>query len=269
MFNAIIWNVDPEIFSIGSLSVRYYGLLFAMAFVTGYVIMQRYFRRDGLGTKELDLLATYVFFATLIGARLGHCLFYEPEYYLKNPIEILMVWHGGLASHGAAIAIILALFLYSRKTKIPVLNILDRVVIVVALGGFFIRMGNLFNSEIYGHETTLPWGMVFIRAGEAVPKHPTQIYEAVAALIIFIGLHRLFIKKYKQLSEGFIFSLFLIALFTFRFFIEFIKEPQVAREATMMLNMGQWLSLPFVLFGLLLLVYFYQRDGYLIKKDRA
>jgi prolipoprotein diacylglyceryl transferase len=160
-----------------------------------------------------------------------------------------------LASHGAAIGIIIALLLFSRKEKKTFLWTIDRVVIVVALAGFFIRMGNLMNSEIYGIETTLPWGFIFARWGETVPKHPTQIYEALSYLVIFILLWPIYLKKTTQLKHGFIFGLFLVLLFTVRFFIEFIKEPQVGFEETMMLNMGQILSLPFILLGAYMLYY--------------
>jgi prolipoprotein diacylglyceryl transferase len=190
---------------------------------------------------------------TVIGARLGHCLFYEPEYYLSNPLLILKVWEGGLASHGAAVGILLALYLLSRKIKKPYLWILDRVVIVVALAGFCIRMGNLMNSEIYGNVTNLPWGFIFARENETLAKHPTQIYEGLSYLAIFFLLYFIFIRKAKSLKPGYIFGLFLILLFSVRFIIEFIKEPQVGFEANMALNMGQLLSIPFILTGFYLL----------------
>jgi prolipoprotein diacylglyceryl transferase len=185
----------------------------------------------------------------IIGARLGHCLFYEPEYYLKHPLEILMTWHGGLASHGAAIGILIAIWLFARKEKKDYLWVLDRVAIVVALSGFFIRMGNLMNSEIYGIETTVPWGFVFLRNHEVAPKHPTQIYEGLAYLAIFILLSRIYWSKKGEHLQGLLISLICILIFTARFFIEFVKEDQVGFEASMKLNMGQWLSIPFVLIG--------------------
>lgn len=268
MIGYIIWDVSPEIFTIGSFSLRWYGLLFAATFFFGYLILKRFIKMDGLSIKVLDSLAMYFFIGTVIGARLGHCFFYEPEYYLSNPAEILKIWHGGLSSHGGAVGILIALYLFSRKFKIPMINILDRVVVVVALGGLLIRMGNLFNSEIYGIETTLPWGFIFVRAGETVPKHPTQIYEGLAALLIFFLLYKLFVSKHKQLHNGVLFGLFLTLLFTMRFFVEFIKEDQVAHEAGMVLNIGQWLSLPFILFGIGLLIYiYYKNKGFLIKND--
>jgi len=249
----INWNVDPEIVGFWGLSIRYYGVLFAASFFFGYLIMQKIFKKEGLSIELLDKLTVYMAIGTVIGARLGHCLFYQPDYYLSNPWEILKIWHGGLASHGAAIGILIALYYFSKKNKKPYLWILDRIVIVVALAGFFIRMGNLMNSEIYGIETSLPWGFVFVRDGQTVPKHPTQIYEALSYLIIFIVLYLIYNKKGTQLKQGLIFGLFLISLFTVRFFIEFIKEVQVDFEAGMALNMGQWLSIPFVLIGVFLL----------------
>lgn len=253
ILNYVTWNVDPEIVGFWGLSIRYYGVLFAASFFFGYIIMQKMFKKEGLTVELLDNLTIYMALGTIIGARLGHCLFYQPEYYLRNPIEILFIWHGGLASHGAAIGILIALYMFSKKNKKPYLWILDRIVIVVALAGFFIRMGNLMNSEIYGIETNLPWGFIFVQDGQTVPKHPTQIYEALSYLIIFIVLYMIYNKKGKELKQGLIFGIFLITLFSVRFFIEFIKEVQVDFESRMSLNMGQWLSIPFVLVGVYLI----------------
>ena len=254
LLNYITWNVDPDIVHLGPLTIRYYGLLFAASFFFGYIIMQKNFKREGLTIELLDKLTIYMAIGTVLGARIGHCLFYQPDYYLSNPLEILKIWHGGLASHGAAIGILIALYYFSKKNKKPYLWILDRIVIVVALAGFFIRMGNLMNSEIYGVETTLPWGFIFLRDGQLVPKHPTQIYEALSYLMIFGLLYLIYHQKGKDVKQGLIFSLFLILLFTVRFFIEFIKEDQVGFEQSMSLNMGQWLSIPFVLIGIYLLL---------------
>ena len=251
----IPWDVNPEIFRIGSFAVRWYGLLFASGFVFGYIIMKRMFTNEGLGEATLDRLTVYVAIGTILGARLGHCFFYEPAYYLAHPGEILKVWHGGLASHGAAIGILLALWLFVRKEKKPYVWILDRVVIVVALAGALIRLGNLMNSEIYGVETTLPWGFVFLRNGENAPKHPTQIYEALAYLVTFAILLRIYWKNKGLVKPGLIFGIFLIMVFGFRFLVEYVKEDQVAFEAGMKLNMGQLLSIPFVLSGIAFLVW--------------
>jgi len=265
IFDVITWNVDPEIFSIGPLSIRWYGLLFASAFLSGYIVFTRYLATERLTSEMLDQLLIYIAVGTVIGARLGHCFFYEPEYFLKNPLEVLKIWKGGLASHGAAIGILLSLWLYVRKYKLSFLWMIDRIVIVVALGGSFIRLGNLFNSEIYGGPTDLPWGFRFIRdklydpnTGELLPtvaSHPTQLYEAFSYILIFVTLFIFYRKRYTKVRDGFIFGVFMILLFTVRFFIEFVKNDQVAFEAGMKINMGQWLSIPFILAGVLMIVW--------------
>ena len=249
------WNVDPEIFRIGSFAVRWYGLLFACSFLFGYIIMNKIFKNENLSEAVLDRLTIYMAVGTIVGARLGHCLFYEPSYYLSHPVEILKIWHGGLASHGAAIGILTAIWLFVRKEKKDYTWAIDRVAIVVALSGFFIRMGNLMNSEIYGVETTLPWGFVFLRNGEAAPKHPTQIYEGLAYLFIFLLLLWLYWRKKGRHIQGTLISLTCILIFTARFFIEFLKEDQVAFEAGMKLNMGQILSIPFIVLGIIWFIY--------------
>ena len=246
----IPWNVNPEIFRIWHIAVRWYGLLFASAFLFGYIIMYRIFKNENLGEAVLDRLTIYMAVGVIIGARLGHCLFYEPGYYLSHPLEIILIWHGGLASHGAAIGILIAVWLFAKKEKKDYFWVLDRIAIVVALSGFLIRMGNLMNSEIYGIETTVPWGFVFLRNHEVAPKHPTQIYEGLAYLAIFILLYRLYWSKKGEHYQGLLISLAVTLIFIARFFIEFLKEDQVAFEATMKLNMGQWLSIPFVLLGI-------------------
>ena len=265
IFSAITWNVDPEIFSIGQLSIRWYGLLFATAFLSGYIVFTRYLATERLNSEMLDRLLIYIAIGTVVGARLGHCFFYEPEYFLKNPIEILKIWKGGLASHGAAIGILLALWLYVRRHKLSFLWLIDRIVIVVALGGAFIRLGNLFNSEIYGLPTDLPWGFEFVRdrlydstTGEllpTVPRHPTQLYEALSYLLIFAILFTFYRKRYTKVRDGFIFGVFMILLFSARFLIEFVKNDQVAFEAGMQFNMGQLLSLPFILAGVVMILW--------------
>ncbi len=189
-------------------------------------------------------------FGTVIGARLGHCLFYNPTYYLSNPIEIIKVWEGGLASHGAAIGIIIAIYLFSNKKKnYSMLWILDRIVIVVALAGTFIRLGNLFNSEIIGIPTDVSWAFIFT-AVDNVPRHPAQLYESIAYLIIFVILFFVYYKGIEKNRTGLLFGLFLVLVFSFRFFIEFVKENQSGFEAGMALNMGQLLSIPFIIAGI-------------------
>jgi phosphatidylglycerol:prolipoprotein diacylglycerol transferase len=254
------WDVNPEIFRIGSFAVRWYGLLFASSFLFGYIIMNRIFKNENLKEEVLDRLTIYMAIGVVAGARLGHCLFYEPSYYLKHPLEILMIWHGGLASHGAAVGILTAVWLFARKEKKDFLWAIDRIAIVVALSGFFIRMGNLMNSEIYGVETTLPWGFVFLRNHEVAPKHPTQIYEGLAYLAIFFLLYRIYWAKKGEHIQGLLISLICILVFSARFLIEFVKEDQVAFEATMKMNMGQLLSIPFILMGIAGLIWSIKRN---------
>ncbi len=256
MIAYITWNPDPEIFSVGSFAVRWYGLFFALSFFFGYLIMLQFFKREGVPVKLLDELTTYMIIGTIVGARLGHVFFYEPSWYIQHPLKILEVWEGGLASHGAAIGIILALIIFSRVRKKPFLWVIDRIVIVVALAGFLIRMGNLMNSEIYGLPTSLPWGFRFLRSSSPeeglVPRHPTQIYEALSYLVIFGYLLWYYYRKQGKPSHGYLFGMFLILIFGVRFIIEFIKEPQVGFEQGLTLNMGQLLSIPFVVTGIVL-----------------
>jgi phosphatidylglycerol---prolipoprotein diacylglyceryl transferase len=261
------WNPDPEIFRIGSFAIRWYGLLFASGFLFGYIIMRKMFSNEGLGDDVLDRLTIYMAIGTILGARLGHCLFYEPDFYLKHPLEILMIWHGGLASHGAAIGILIALWIFVKKEKKDYLWILDRIAVVVALAGFLIRMGNLMNSEIYGKETTVPWGFVFLRNNEMVPKHPTQIYEGLAYLLIFFLLYGIYWKTKGKSYQGLLIGLFLVLVFTARFFIEYVKENQVPFEASLKLNMGQSLSIPFVIAGIGILIWSFRnkKPGFVTK----
>lgn len=258
---AITWGPSPEIFSIGPISIRYYSVLFVSGFIIGYYIFMKFFKREGVPAEILDALLYTLLGSAVIGARLGHCLFYEPEYYLARPIEIFKVWEGGLASHGGAIAILLAIWWYvrkyGRKNNFDYLWLMERIGIATALAGALIRFGNLMNSEIYGNPTTLPWGFIFTLRGEIVPKHPTQLYEALAYLVTFGVLMLLYWKFLPKLKKGTLFGLFLIGIFGARFFIEFVKEPQVPFEQEMSLNMGQLLSIPFVIAGVALIIYGY------------
>jgi prolipoprotein diacylglyceryl transferase len=264
-FLSITWSADPEIFRIGNFAVRWYGVLFALGFVFGYFIIQRFFKKEGIPPKLLDQLTTTMVVATVIGARLGHCLFYEPEYYLSNPVEILKVWEGGLASHGAAIGILFAIWLFARRNKLSFWWVIDRIVVVTALAGFFIRMGNLMNSEIFGKPTSLPWGFIYENASDPEQRlqarHPSQIYEGLAYLLIFVLLMTVYYRKNGKPREGLLISLFFILVFGVRFVIEFLKEPQVDFEQAMSLNMGQWLSLPFVAAGAIGLWLIYRKKS--------
>ena len=255
---AIHWNVDPVIINIGSFGLRWYSLGFLVAFLLGYYIIERMFKQENVREDYLGSLFLYIFLAILIGARLGHCLFYEPDYFLTSEHWVEIVWpfqngrftgFQGLASHGAAIGILIGLWLYQRKYGLNLWWFLDRLVVVVALGGAFVRLGNLFNSEIYGVETSLPWGFVFERNGETVPKHPTQLYESLSYFLIFGVSIWYYIRKKGQFKTGTIFGWWLVALFGVRLLIEFVKNDQVDFEAGMVLNMGQLLSLPFIIGG--------------------
>lgn len=246
----IFWNVSPEIVKLGPISLRWYGLLFASGFVLGYLILTKIYKLEKKPQADLEQLSIYVILGTVIGARLGHCLFYDPVYYLANPFEMLKVWEGGLASHGAAIGIIIAIYLLIKKQKDKtMLWILDRVVIVVALAAVLIRLGNLFNSEIIGKATDVPWAFIFARV-DNVPRHPAQLYEAIFYLISFIILYFVYYKTQKKSKQGYIFGLFLVLIFGFRFFVEFLKVEQSPFEKGMVLDMGQLLSIPFVIGGL-------------------
>jgi len=350
MLDFIIWDVNPELFSIGKLAPRWYGPLFALGFFVGQYILTKIFTIEKRPLKEVETITIYMVVATIIGARLGHCLFYEPDYFLANPLEILFIWQGGLASHGAGIAIFLSMWLYTRKNKeISFFYIMDRVAITVALAACFIRLGNLTNSEIIGTPTSVSHGFVFmnstttfvkeafkgqitsidvvgngtdstfngnyltgidikmnvksfgsgdfaemasqniresiyaapeygehlilsksknaVKVGEqgrngtevtvkawGIPRHPSQLYESISSLILFFLLLFLYSRKKAQTPEGMLFGIFMIWIFTLRFFYEFIKESQVAFENDMPLNMGQLLSIPMVTIGIIVLV---------------
>ncbi len=255
----INWNINPEIFRIGGFALRYYSLMFAAAFIFSYFILTKIFTKENIELKLLDKLFVYVFIGTLIGARLGHTLFYEFGYYKYHLFEIIVPFHitngkfeltgyQGLASHGGAAAILLAVALYCKKYKQSFLWTIDRLVIVVAISAFFIRMGNLFNSEIIGRPTGVPWAFVFERV-DFIPRHPTQLYEAILYLFIFFTLWIFYYKKGQQLKNGFLFGLFLVLLFSVRFVIEFVKENQQIFESRLPVNMGQILSIPFIMVG--------------------
>ena len=251
----IHWNVSPEIFSLGPIHVRWYGLMFAVGFLFGYNHGEKMFRHENIDPKWLESLFIYLLVATIVGARLGHVFFYGWEYYSQHPIEILYIWQGGLASHGGVLGIIVAMIIWSMKvSKRSILWVLDRVVVPSILVAALIRLGNLMNSEIYGMETSLPWGFIFERNHETIPKHPTQLYEALSYLLTFGVIQYMYWKTKAKDYLGLLVGVFFIMVFTARFFIEFIKEDQEAFEATMALNMGQWLSIPFIIAGVVLIV---------------
>ena len=262
----INWNIDPVIFQLGGIELRWYSLLFVSGFILGWYIMRSFFRREKISEDLLDPMLYMLLVCTIVGARLGHCLFYQPDYYLgswQGFWEIFMPWKGGLASHGGTIALLLGIWWYARKygpkNHFDYVWVLDRLVIPISFAACFIRLGNLFNSEIYGGPTSLPWGFVFQRNGETLPCHPTQLYEAGTYLLQGLLLMWLYWKKLDSLYRGTFVGLFLIVCFGSRFLIEFVKNPQVEFEQDMLLNMGQLLSIPFVLLGIGFLVYAFVR----------
>lgn len=260
------WHVDPVIFHIGSFGLRWYSILFVLGFVLGWYIFRWFFRREGVSENLLDSLLYTLLIATIVGARLGHCIFYQPDYYFgswQGFLEIFMPWKGGLASHGGTIVLFFAMLWYAhhygKKNHFDFVWLLDRLCIAVAFAATFIRLGNLMNSEIYGDVTSLPWGFIFDLRHETEPKHPTQIYEALSYLILGIVLIWMYRYKLDKLYRGTFIGIFFIVCFGMRFLIEFIKEPQVAFEDNMILNMGQVLSIPFILIGVGFLVYAFVR----------
>lgn len=260
LINAIHWN-PSEGLDLGIFTLHYYSLMFLIAFTLGWYIMKSIYTREGIEIEKLDSLFIYTVLATLIGARLGHVIFYDWEYFQNHLLEIFLpvrfepefefTGFRGLASHGAAIGIIVAMYLYAKRIlQKPVLWILDRIVIPVASGAIFVRIGNFINSEIIGKPTNSDYGVIFEKLGEDFARHPAQLYESVCYLGIFLILWFLYWKTEKRFKTGYIFGLFLVLLWTVRFFIEFIKEPQVGERANWLLNTGQWLSIPFVIAGL-------------------
>lgn len=249
MSDFFVWNIDPELFRIGAFGPRYYGLMFAIGFLVSYHLMQKVFRKEGRNEEDLSSLLMHIMLGTILGARLGHCLFYEPGYYLSNPIQILYIWRGGLASHGGTIGVLIASWLYIRKHKDqPFLWLLSRIAPSVAFTGACIRTGNFFNSEILGKPSELPWAVIFKRY-DTVPRHPAMLYEALCYLVIFLILQWRYNRDEKDLEQRRQIGLFFVMVFGVRFVIEFVKENQVSFEQGMTLNMGQILSLPLILLG--------------------
>jgi len=248
-----LWNADPIAVSFGPLSIHWYGLLFATAFVAGLLIMGRMYEREGRSKEELDSLLGYVVFGALAGARLGHCLLYDPVFYLANPLDILKIWEGGLASHGGVVGILIVVGAYARLKGVPLWWLLDRIAVPAALGGALIRIGNFMNSEIVGMPTIAPWAVIFERV-DPLPRHPVQLYEAAAYLLIFAVLFLAYKTQGMRRRQGLLAGTFLVLVFAARFVLEFYKMPQAAYEYGQLLTVGQWLSVPCVLAGFWLLV---------------
>jgi phosphatidylglycerol:prolipoprotein diacylglycerol transferase len=264
--NYIHWNLDPEIINVFGISIRYYGLFFVSGLILSIYILSWIYKRENIPPENLEKLSIFSMIGIIIGARLGHCLFYEPSYYLSHPLEMILpitfppvggvkfIGFQGLASHGGALGELIALYFYSRKTKHSMIDTIDLTAVVAGLAGVFIRLGNFMNSEIIGMSTTKPWGVIFERV-DNLPRHPTQLYEAISYFIIFAIMVILYKKMRDKLRNGFFFGLLLILIFTARFIIEFVKEDQVGFEDGMKYNMGQLLSLPYILVGIGFLIF--------------
>ncbi len=296
---SINWNPDPELFNLfGSIPIRYYGLLWVVGIGLAYLVVRQQYRDKKIGDDKFEPLFFYCFFGILIGARLGHCLFYQPDYYLNHFWEMILPvhflpgggwkWTGyeGLASHGGTLGLIIALWLYCRKTKMHYVDVVDMIAVATPITACCIRLANLMNSEIIGKPTDVPWAFVFERV-DMLPRHPAQLYEAIAYFIFFLGMIYLYKQgRIKQNEKhqtdfskapagkataavaatsrhhrGFFFGLCLTEIFVFRFFIEFLKENQVDFENTMDLNMGQWLSIPFIVIGVYFMFFYGKKKG--------
>lgn len=259
------WNLDPEIIRLfGVLPIRYYGVFFVAGLLLGVQVVKNVYKSEGIPVERLETLATYLFLGTIIGARLGHCLFYDFEYYSDHILEIFIPlrevngsWQytgfTGLASHGGAIGILIAITIYCIKYNVSFLKVMDHLSLGIPIGCVFIRMGNFMNSEIYGKPTNGDYGVVFMQ-DDLIPRHPTQLYEAFLYLVVFSIVY-FYYKKYRPERNGVLFGIFLIGMFVSRFIVEFFKENQVAFEDSMTLNMGQWLSIPFIITGIFLILF--------------
>jgi len=278
ILNYINWNVDPEIINVLGISIRYYGLLFVSGLILCFFILGWIFKRENIPYEHLEKLSIYGMIGILAGARLGHCLFYEPSYYLSHPLEMILPitfppdggikfsGYQGLASHGGVLGLLIALYFYSRKTKHSMIDTIDLIAVVAGLSFGFIRLGNFMNSEIIGIPTTKPWGVIFERV-DYVPRHPAQLYEAISYFIIFAIMMILYKKMRDRFKNGFFFGLANVLFFTARFIIEFVKENQVGFEDVMTFNMGQLLSLPYIVVGIGFIIYGLMKTRKLLRID--
>ena len=250
----LVWSASPEIFTLGPLRLRWYGLMFLAGFAIGLQLMKWVCSREGKDPTKLESLLVHLVLGTTIGARLGHCLFYDPIFFLTHPLDILKIWEGGLASHGGGLGVICALYLFSRKNpEFSFWWLLDRISIFTVMTGSFIRIGNLMNSEILGKPTQSNWGVIFTRVDQ-VPRHPAMIYESIWYAIVFFVSFGLYRKLGTRMRDGFYFGLVISGIMAGRFVIEFFKEVQEAFERSLPINMGQILSIPFIAVGLILVV---------------
>ena len=272
----INWNPDPELFNLfGIFPLRYYGLLWGIGIVLACIIVQRQYRDRKISEDKFTPLFFYCVIGITLGARLGHCIFYDWSYFQNHLIEMILPirqfpgegwkWIGykGLASHGGTLGLIIALWLYCRKTKMHYMDVLDMIAVATPICACCIRLANLMNSEIIGKPTDMPWAFVFEQV-DMLPRHPAQLYEAIAYFIFFLGMIYLYKKSDhgQKLHRGFFFGLCLTEIFVFRFFVEFLKENQVDFENTMTLNMGQWLSIPFVIIGIYFMLFYGKKTSY-------
>src|SRR5919106_2105892 len=249
----LVWGIDPEIFSLGPFQPRWYGLFFALGFFLGYEITAQFYRREERNLKNLSDLFLYLLLGTMIGARLGHVFFYQPGYYLAHPWEIPMIWQGGLASHGGFAGVMISVYLYLKKYRdMTFIELADRLAIPSLLAATLIRIGNFFNSEILGTPSNLPWAIVFARI-DNIARHPAMLYEAVAYFLVFCALYVAYWKTTIIQFPGRVFGATLATCFLARFMIEFVKENQMPFENSLLLNMGQLLSIPFIIAGLWLI----------------
>lgn len=278
ILNYINWNVDPEIINVFGISIRYYGLLFVSGLILCIYILSWIYKRENIPSEHLEKLSIYGMIGIMVGARLGHCLFYEPSYYLSHPLEMILpitfppdggikfIGYHGLASHGGVLGLLIALYFYSRNTKHSMIDTIDLIAVVAGLSFGFIRLGNFMNSEIIGTPTTKPWGVIFERV-DNVPRHPAQLYEAISYFIIFTIMMILYKKMRDRLKNGFLFGLATVLFFTARFIIEFVKENQVGFEDGMTFNMGQLLSLPYIVVGIGFIIYGLMKTRKLLNAD--
>lgn len=266
ILNYMHWNPDPEIINIFGFSLRYYSILFVGGLIICIYFLGRIYKRENIPSEHLEKLSIYGMIGIVVGARLGHCLFYEPSYYLSHPLEMILpitilsdggikfTGYQGLASHGGVLGVLIALYFYSRKTKHRMIDTLDLIAVAAGVLFGFIRLGNFMNSEIIGMPTTKPWGVIFKQV-DNVPRHPAQLYEAISYFIIFMIMIILYKKMRNRVSSGFLFGTGTVLFFAARFLIEFVKENQVGFEEGMAFNMGQLLSIPFIIVGIGFMIY--------------
>ncbi len=249
----LIWNINPNILELGSIQLRWYGLLFVGSFFLGLMILNWIYKREKRDPAVLDNLLIYIMVGAVVGSRLVHCFFYEPDYYLSHPLEILAVWKGGLASHGGLAGVLIALYVFAKRYNESYTWLLSRVAIPGTLTAAFVRFGNLFNSEILGKPSELPWAIIFQRV-DMIPRHPVQLYEAFAYLIILVLLVTIYRKVTPAFATKILPGTFLVTLFTARFFIEYAKTRQAAYATDLPFSTGQMLSVPYILVGIIWII---------------